>query len=849
MKFLTNWTIDLEKLANEKYSAFNGEFKMKLDYGVLKLCYESDARDAKGELIFNESRKKLLHPLINAVNKNGILKTSHKQRFGIGRYYAELSLSPICVSRHIKHTMFKYLNWIDLDMVKGHPSIIKQVASKSGFPTPQLDKYLADPKATFKTLIDYYSIDEPLTEDDVKNIFNIGIYGGSHECWWKALYDDGKGKIAKSAPHEIAVDFLKECHSLIDIVYLSNPGIADKVFKEGNDEWDTKKATMSYWCGAIENHIVHLSAKYLIKKKWIVPKSFAPEYDGICFERPNVVDEELYIMSSEINDLIKQKTGFSIKMIFKDYKQEKICQSILDSRKMWKMEDDKPIPCVTDEASETEDDVVEQEIPQYICSDDIEACDLVYESLKDRLIFSKGTLYFKKGSLWVTDESSIKSSVAVYVSKLGLSSMIEKKTRKGPVYSFEPYADRRGSWVSIANGVVDLALNNPNDEWHSKLFESSLGKILFKNGYWDFKQHRFFGTDCEGFDYSIVFVEHIPYDFKYNLKEFTEEELDYINSVKKRLFYDPFGEEIGDWYAEKLARGLAGDCQKNFLVGIGSSNTGKSIMTSACGSALGGYFGSYNGNNLKYKQIQSNDEAQALRWVMGLQYKRLIFSSELPMGFPIDANMMKKVSNGGLDRIVARGHGGYETEFKIGFLPVLFANDMNDIKPMDDAIATRLKCIDYKKVCVDEPLNEYEMKKDPNLGAELETDRFRNAFVWIMLHAYKDFDVIKKRIEIEPLGVKHAFNAIVGENADDIVKKFLNDFIITSDKEDFIKSSDIEEWLKGTQISMTKFGRELNKYISLNGIQNVNSFDKKIGGKTKKVWSGIRFATEDDDKV
>ena len=844
MKFLTNWTIDLGKLGEESYSAFNGEFKLALDYGVLKLCYDSDARDTKGDLIFNENRKKLLRPLLDVIDKKtGVLKCSHQQRYKIGRYYAELSLSPICVSRFIKHTLFRYLDWIDLDMVKGHPTILKEVATKSGFPTPQLDRYLADPSGTFKTLIDYYSIEEPLTEDDVKNIFNIGIYGGSHDGWWKDLYDDGKGKIAKSAPHEIAVEFFKECQSIINIVYLSNPQIAEKVAKA--DEWETKKSTMSYWCGAIENHIVHMATKFLIKKKWIKPKSFALEYDGICFQRPNITDEDLTIMSGEINDIIKKKTGFSIKMIFKNYKKEKICQTILEDRKMWKIDNDKPIPCVTDEASETEDDV-EEEVPQYICGDDIEACDLVYESLKGRLMFSKGALYFKKGNLWVTDESVIKSSVGVYVSKLGLSRMIEKRTKKGVKYEFEPYADRRGAWQSISNGVIDLALNNPDDEWHGKIFESSLGKILFKNGYWDFQRHEFFENGCDGFDESIVFVEHIPYDFNYKLNEYTDDELDYINSVKKRLFYDPFGEKVGDWYAEKLARGLAGDCQKSFLVGIGSSNTGKSIMTSACGSALGGYFGSYNGNNLKYKQIQSNDEAQSLRWVMGLQYKRVICSSEMPMGFPIDANMMKKVSNGGLDRIVARGHGGNETEFKIGFLPILFANDMNDIKPMDDAIATRLKCINYKKVCVDNPSNEeYEMKKDTNLSKEIETDRFKNAFVWIMLHSYKEFVVTNKRSEYEPDEVKHAFTAIVGDKTDDIIKKFLNDFTITNNENDLVRSSEIEEWLKGTQISMTKFGRELNKYVSLNAIQNVVSIDKKFGGKTKKAWTGIKVATEE----
>ena len=46
---------------------------------------------------------------------------------------------------------------------------------------------------------------------------------------------------------------------------------------------------------------------------------------------------------------------------------------------------------------------------------------------------------------------------------------------------------------------------------------------------------------------------------------------------------------------------------------------------------------------------------------------------------------------------------------------------------------------------------------------------------------------------------------------------------------------------------MTKMGVELNKHCKLNELKDVKSDVKKIGGKTKRVWFGIKTINEIDD--
>lgn len=339
MKFLKNWTIELSKIP--MYSAFKGSFNIQLDYHILQDILNSN------DPVFTNDRKVFLKNLVNGISvttngksilikgvdkSTGFLEMSHTQRYGLGRFYPSHTMSPICISRHIKHTLFKYLDWIDIDMVKGHPSILIGIAKNNNLSLPAFEKYLNNPEEIFNMLVEYYSPEDcKLTHDNVKDIFNILIYGGGHTTWLSQMENDNI-EIKTTTPHQFVNLFKTDCKKLIELININNPELIERVKGDLTNEYEIKTRVMSYFCGIIENEILHICYKFLIKENVIKERQCALEYDGLCFKRPNESEINIEEILTILNLKIKTETKLNVIMKVKSYNPKYINQPIIDGR-------------------------------------------------------------------------------------------------------------------------------------------------------------------------------------------------------------------------------------------------------------------------------------------------------------------------------------------------------------------------------------------------------------------------------------------------------------------------------------------------------------------------------------
>jgi hypothetical protein len=732
----------------------------------------------------------------------------YASRMKAGRRFAKNSLQGI--SRKLRHTLAKDI-YYDLDIGNAHPTFLQQLCKTMKFDHPVLDSYIQNRDSLLTSWIGVET--KKFNKDD--NQWDTVVLSEKDDVkqyFLKILNGGGNGKTNCSELNEFY-----QCQQIFLNTFFShsdykrfrdraNNRAREKKEQFGEKSFSNPKGTaLNYYLCEVEDQVLTLVEEFLSERNI--------EYGTLSFDGLMVYQKDVPDVSALLRDMeewLLEKMEYSIQLKHK----------------------------VMDEGIDVSDLIVEDgKEKQRIVQHNKQAGDLLYEELKDTIKYSNKQFYRKVNLRWVTGDEEMKSDIRRYV----MESDLWKLNSKGEKV---PYSQNASTARDIVTVILDNAVAFRDDQFEDKLFESSRGKVLFRNGYFDMKHGKFYDASHPSYDNSIAFVEDIPYNFD---DKFQNDE--YVDSIRKRLFHIPFDEDMGSYYILKLARAIAGDCEKKFLAGIGSSNTGKSAISSALKHTLGGYFGAWNGANMTYKPNSSQDEAQKLRWIYLLRFKRIIASNELQVGgLGLDGNILKKLSNGGLDPIIAREHCGNETSFKIGFLPILFAQDLDRIRPMDDAVRNRLRAINYQKVYVDEPSNEFELKIDRNLDNEVQTSQFHMGFLNLLFETYKLWNDAG-RSESEPECVKHTVKEVVGCDTT-IIGSFLNDYEISNDPNDFVKSSDVEEWLKKGKflVTMTKLGLELNKYVKIHKLENVESKNKKIGGKAMKCWFGIKLMTDDNER-
>lgn len=408
-------------------------------------------------------------------------------------------------------------------------------------------------------------------------------------------------------------------------------------------------------------------------------------------------------------------------------------------------------------------------------------------------------VFNEENGLWTTDATT-KHKICI---EYGIGSKCQDNS------------NRNGVLLSLQTLCIDTNFISDNAL-------SSRYMLLFDDGIYDCRTSQF----TKGFNPKVVFFGKINQNWPVEIDK------DYMESIQFRLFEQPLDNQ-GLYLLHQLARGLFGNNPKRLLLGLGQSNSGKSLLTKAIMASCGSYAAPFNAECLAVSKSTA-DEASQMRWAYLLRHQRLILSNEIKMNSPMSINGMKKVASGG-DKLVGRTHGGEEQSFIPMFLPFILANDFK-ISGCDEALNDRLKVITYKKKYTDNPSKD-ELKADPHIADEIETPKFKSHFLLLLI---KYYSIIVE----EPLVMNESKKmwGIEEVNVIDLVK---NDYDFTDNKEDFVVAREFIELCNEHDITQTKLGRELTKYAKQRGYDNVLTDKKRVDGVSVNVWRGIKKKPED----
>lgn len=347
MHFMNNFNINLSKIP--KYTLFNKDLQEEHNPQIIHMISQKLPEINANVLIVDKIKGDLdtistveYNHYIKGLNSKNIINVKYNPRCNMGRRYPEMATDPLLpdgtnnnpfygkyyggliqLPRIIKNTIFKYGNWIDLDIAKCHPSIIYSIGTKSGMVLKGYEAYINPEKNALITqeMIDIYSgdTDNLITPKQIKALFNRTVYGGTFDGWIKDMTTEGViFKNIDTVDHPDYINFYTETQLIINKVYDTNVAIMNKVALPDAKMEDTKKRTMSYWCGIVENHITYEAYRFLEKLQVISPTKCSWGYDGLTFKNNKNFKYDITI--DALNTHIKEKCHLDhIKFIIKPF--------------------------------------------------------------------------------------------------------------------------------------------------------------------------------------------------------------------------------------------------------------------------------------------------------------------------------------------------------------------------------------------------------------------------------------------------------------------------------------------------------------------------------------------------
>lgn len=358
----------------------------------------------------------------------------------------------------------------------------------------------------------------------------------------------------------------------------------------------------------------------------------------------------------------------------------------------------------------------------------------------------------------------------------------------------------------------------PDTKFLSRKADTSLGKLLFADGIYDFKTGF-----TEGFNTEIVFIKRIDRPYPKHRDE------DKIKEVNKILFIDPFdfddGLEAGVYLKKGITMALWGDyIRKKFYLGLGDANCSKGVSVGAFRQAFCEYVGEFGANELLCNDKNTQDESRRLAWLKDLVGTRIAFSSELRMDKrSADGNLIKGVSSGGDSHKV---RNMYESSSEIINRTTLFllANDFTSITPSpaeDTGLQERLRFIRYTTQFVDNPAeNSNQRKKDPAIKEKFRTDDYKNALVHLIFDTYTEMENDEKKCGGDlttPKCVYAETKEWVGSSQNSMKDLIFEKYEITRNTEDKVPMKEIINYLTTEcelKLSPNKIGREMRKLLN-----------------------------------
>jgi hypothetical protein len=465
---------------------------------------------------------------------------------------------------------------------------------------------------------------------------------------------------------------------------------------------------------------------------------------------------------------------------------------------------------------------------------------IAYEKLKSNYVYSQWQLFHKDENIWSNDTKSFQSALRTSIIALKMKKQVVKEIKGGTITTEILYCEMVKNLKNVCILTEDKIITNPDPKFYEKLHVTTLGKLCFNDGVYDFRTKIFSKWNSEELKknpvYSLVKIHRA---FPKSVDE----------EFKTKCFDDIFNQSMGGENAQRwvayLSRAIAGEIQDKLFATLQTNrDASKGVMNDWLISAFGAYVKQAESKNFLIQRERSGgDAAKENAWLVDFQVVRLMLVQEFPLdmknkGLKIDSKTIKSINSGG-DQIEGRKNFKDAMTFNIQSSTIFMVNDL----PAYSSEDVLEKCIQITSTIqfksqeyINNELKDAEGNDDliafrtanlkladPSIRLKVKQNDWADALVRILIDNYKDEPVVIPKALIE------------GQQDMRLDERVLSQYVLSGSDAHFVSNEDLREYAEECGCSLKKLKAQI---ISMNKI--IKEGKHKEGSKDFKGLRGIK---------
>lgn len=500
------------------------------------------------------------------------------------------------------------------------------------------------------------------------------------------------------------------------------------------------------------------------------------------------------------------------------------------------LEDDGDESDLSNASTASVNTIVKTNTKTKVATSEEEVAEIAYDKLKNDYMYVNKQFYGKHGNIWSNDLMQFECLLRNAIVALKIKKRTEKIVKGAVEYVDMIYCNKNSNIVAVFKRVRDKIVAHPRDDMAMLFHSTTLGKICFEDGVYDFRRKQFNTWNDEYLKSNPIYsCVKITRKFPNTTDALQEED----EKRMKKVFYDSMGEESAEMFLKYLARVAAGEIQdKNFSSLIFERDSSKGVINDWFETAFQNYVGQADSDSFLTKDGMGDSEKEN-GWLLPFQYKRFMFVSEFTIDFKhsrktISSKLVKSINSGG-DTLKGRYMRENGVSFKLQVSTIFMGNDMpppdsNDMfeKCLQLTSSVQFKSQDRIQELLDQVKDNAELVAsrqqklkvaDHTLRASVKTDNYADSLIRLMIKYYSDKEITLKQS-------KH-----IDEEQESLDIRILDAFVITGNDDDKVTNDALREFARDTNVGLQK----LKETISC-----IDKRVKEYRNATSRGMSGIK---------